>query len=222
MPKSAFTHIETWVFDLDNTLYAPEYGVFDQIDAKMTAFISDALSITAEAANALRAEYWRAFGTTLNGLMQVHDLPPEAFLESVHDIDLSHMPPDRTLGAALSALPGRKIVHTNGSRRHAENVLARLEIEDGFDAVYGIEDSDYEPKPAVEAYRRVAARAGYAPDTAAMFEDTARNLEAPYALGMRTVWRANDCPKASDGADGDHIDFVAHDLTDFLNRLTER
>ena len=219
MPKDAFAHVDAWVFDLDNTLYDYRCRLFDQIDARMTRFIAEALDVDPAEANTLRAEYWRVHGTTLHGLMSEHAMKPERFLDYVHDIDLTAVAENPALGAAIEALPGRKIVHTNGSRRHGERVLARLGISEVFSGVYGIEDSDYLPKPRREAFERVIGAAAIAPRSAAMFEDTARNLEAPHALGMRTVWTPTDDAHASDGAEGEHVHFVAHDLSAFLERL---
>lgn len=214
-----FRHVEAWVFDVDNTLYDPEHGVFDQIDRKMTEFIAAALSLSAEAANDLRKDYYHAHGTTLAGLMAVHGLAPDAYLEAVHDVDLSHMPAAPALGAAIAALPGRKIVHTNGSRAHGARVIAHLGIAGVFDGVYGIEDSDYAPKPAQTAFEQVLRRAEIDPARAAMIEDTARNLAAPHAMGMRTIWKRNADPLARQGSDGAHIDVAIDDLTAFLTAL---
>ena len=215
----AFAAVDTWIFDLDNTLYAAHFRLFDQIDVRMTTFIAEALGLPAGEANALRAEYWRVHGTTLNGLMQEHGMGAEAFLDYVHDIDLSVIPPAPALADAIEALPGRKIVHTNGSRLHAERVTERLGVASCFEGMFGIEDSDLIPKPARAAYERVAALGAVDPGRAAMLEDTARNLIEPHKMGMRTVWTPTDCAMARDGAEGEHVHFTAHELTPFLKRL---
>lgn len=219
--RSAFNAVEFWVFDLDNTLYSSRYQLFDQIDRRMTAFISEALGLEPGAANALRAEYWRAHGTTLNGLMREHGMGADAFLDYVHDIDLSAIPPAPELAAAINALPGRKIVHTNGSRGHAERVTEHLGVSACFEALFGIEDSDLIPKPDRAAYEKIAALGGVEPKRAAMLEDTARNLLEPHNMGMRTVWTPTDCALARDGFEGEHVHFTAHELTSFLTRLAE-
>ena len=216
----AFAHVDAWIFDLDNTLYPASCRLFDQIDVRMTAFISEALSVDGAEANRLRALYWRDHGTTLNGLMREHGMAPDAFLDFVHDIDLSGVPAAPELGEAIAALPGRKLVHTNGSRGHAERVLAQLGVSAHFDAWFGIEDSGFTPKPDRAAYDRIATLADLDPTRAAMVEDTARNLLAPHAMGMVTVWTPTDCGHASDGAEGEHVHFVAEDLTAFLAALT--
>ena len=160
MPRALFAHVETWVFDLDNTLYPPEARLFDQIEARMTAYVMTALEIDAERASRLRDHYWRTHGTTLAGLMAEHALDPEPYLADVHDIDLSAMAPAPELAAALAALPGRKVVYTNGSREHARRVTAALGIGSAFDALYGFEDAGFVPKPQAEAFARVFAADG--------------------------------------------------------------
>lgn len=212
--KDAFDHVETWVFDLDNTLYPPSSALFDQIHVRMTAFICAELKIDETAADALRADYWRRYGTTLNGLMKEHDMPPEKFLAEVHDIDLSSLAPAPELELAIAALPGRKIVHTNGSSSHAERVLAQLGLSEIFEAAYAIEDTLFDPKPAMVAYERVIDAARFAPESAAMIEDTEKNLRVPHALGMRTLLAHAPAPD-----DADHVHFHTEDLTVFLRGL---
>lgn len=187
MPRDAFTHVETWVFDLDNTLYPPAIRLFDQIERRMTAYVMAALGIDAAAADALRRRYWESYGTTLAGLMAEHALAPEAYLEDVHDIDLSAVRRAPDLVTAIGRLPGRKVVYTNGSRAHARRVTQALGLEGAFDALYGFEDAAYVPKPREAAFATVFARDGLAPARAAMFEDDHRNLAVPHRLGMRTV-----------------------------------
>ena len=213
MPKDHFSHVDTWVFDLDNTLYPPSARLFDQIDTRMTAYIMTALGMDRAAADTLRAEYWRDHGTTLAGLMRVHDLDPAPYLHAVHDISLDHLDPDPHLCAAIARLPGRRIVHTNGSAPYAERVLDRRGLAGVFDAVYGVEHAAYRPKPEREAFEAVLTRDGSTPARAAMFEDVARNLEAPHALGMRTVLVA-DTPEPAP-----HIHHHTDDLGHFLARL---
>jgi len=213
MPKPAFSHVETWVFDLDNTLYPPSARLFDQIDTRMTAYIMKALGLDWAAADDMRGLYWRDHGTTLAGLMRVHDLDPTPYLHEVHDISLDHLDPDPHLRAAIARLPGRRIVHTNGSAPYAERVLDRRGLSGVIDAVYGVEHADYCPKPERAAFEAVLARDGRRPASAAMFEDVPRNLEAPHALGMRTVH------VAADPAPAPHIHHHTDDLGTFLARL---
>ncbi len=211
----AFGHVDVWIFDLDNTLYPPSSALFDQIHVKMTAFICELLRVDAKEANRLRAHYWRRYGTTLKGLMEEHGLAPEVFLEVVHDIDLASIESAPALGAAIAALPGRKIVHTNASRAHAERVLARIGLVDRFEGVFAIEDTAFDPKPDRVAYERVIGAGRLAPERAAMFEDSVKNLIEPHALGMRTVLA--HAPNSE--AEAEHVHFWTDDLVGFLRRL---
>ena len=214
MVKSAFSHVRAWVFDLDNTLYDPAVRLFDQIEARMRVFVSNALGISEAEADRLRADYWRRYGTTLAGLMAEHDMDPHGFLDDVHDIDFTVLSPAPDLAAAIAALPGRKIVYTNGCEPYARNVLAARGLTNIFDAVYGIEHANFRPKPEQSAVEAVFALDNLPPAQGAMFEDDVRNLAAPHAMGMRTVHVA---PQA------DHHDHIHHhtdDLTGFLRALT--
>ncbi|HSF94446.1 MAG TPA: pyrimidine 5'-nucleotidase [Thermohalobaculum sp.] len=183
-----FDHVETWIFDLDNTLYHPSARLFDQINAKMTGFIMRELGVGRAEADRLRQGYWQRHGTTLRGLIEEHRVDAVRFLDEVHEIDLAALAPDADLAEALRRLPGRKIVHTNGARSHAARVLAARGLTGHFDAVYAIEDKALVPKPQRDAYDRIVRLDGFDPARAAMIEDDARNLEVPKALGMATVW----------------------------------
>jgi putative hydrolase of the HAD superfamily len=212
MVQTHFARVETWVFDLDNTLYPPEVCLFDQIEQRMTDYVMRSLGIELDHANTLRARYWREHGTTLAGLMQIHGLAPEPYLSEVHDIDLSAIIASPELGNAIDALPGRKIIFTNGSREHARRVTKALGLDAHFDAIYGIEDADYLPKPAESAFARVFGSDGFDTGRAAMFEDDPRNLAVPHDLGMRTVL-------VGPGEPATHIHHQTDDLLGFLLRL---
>jgi putative hydrolase of the HAD superfamily len=213
MPAATFAHVTAWVFDLDNTLYPPQARLFDQIEVRMTAYVMRALGVTRAEADRLRAHYWRAHGTTLAGLMREHGLDPDPYLAEVHDIDVSALAPDPALAEAVAALPGRRIVYTNGSADYAHRVIGARGLEGHFDAVYGIEHAGYRPKPERGAFEAVFAADGLDPARAAMFEDDARNLAAPHAMGMRTVLVAEAPEEAP------HIHHHTDDLAAFLARL---
>lgn len=214
MPRKDFLTVSTWVFDLDNTLYPPATRLFDQIDGRINVWVMQTLRIGRDEADRVRHAYWRKYGTTLAGLMAEHGLAPERYLEDVHDIDFGVLTPDPDLRARIAALPGRRIVYTNGSAPYAERVLAARGLAGLFDAVYGVEHADYRPKPEAAAFARVFARDGLSdPSRAAMFEDDARNLAVPHALGMRTIHVA-PAPEPAP-----HIQHHTDDLAAFLARI---
>jgi putative hydrolase of the HAD superfamily len=219
MPASggrALREIETWIFDLDNTLYPASCRLFDQIHARMTHFIADRLDLTLEAAMTVQKTYFRAHGTTLRGLMTVDRVDPEDFLSFVHQVDLSGVPRDAVLIAALAALPGRKIVHTNGSHRHAERLLDHLGIAASFCGIVDIAAAGYQPKPELAGYHTLLQRHRVNPFTALMVEDMAKNLVPAATLGMTTAWVRNSVDWATDGSKSDHIHHVVDELGGFL------
>ena len=213
MPRAYFAHIETWVFDLDNTLYPTEIRLFDQIERRMTDYVMRALAVGEEEAHRLRRLYWEQHGTTLAGLMLEHAVDPEPYLAEVHDIDLSMVAQSAELRAAIGRLPGRKIVFTNGSREHARRVTAAIGLDGAFDRLYGFEDAAYVPKPKAAAFATVFGLDGLAPERAAMFEDDHRNLAVPHALGMRTVL-------VGPLAEHPHVHHATGDLVAFLALVT--
>jgi putative hydrolase of the HAD superfamily len=212
----ALREIETWIFDLDNTLYPASCRLFDQIHARMTHFIADRLDLTLEAALTVQKTYFRSHGTTLRGLMTVDRVDPEDFLNFVHQVDLSGVPRDAVLIAALAALPGRKIVHTNGSHRHAERLLDHLGIAASFCGIVDIAAAGYQPKPELAGYHTLLQRHRVNPVTALMVEDMAKNLVPAATLGMTTAWVRNSVDWAADGANSDHIHHVVDELGGFL------
>jgi len=177
----------SWIFDLDNTLYPAHCKLFDQVDRRIGLYIERHLNLDTVAARALQKEYFRTHQTTLRGLMTNHDVDPADFLDFVHQIDLSAVARDEHLDAALTRLPGRKIVFTNGSVRHAENVLARLGVSGHFEGIFDIVAAAYRPKPSIETYRAFIERYDIAAERAVMIDDMPRNLEPAAALGMVTV-----------------------------------
>ena len=213
MLKSAFSHVTTWVFDLDNTLYPPRYRLFDQIEVRMTAWVMQALNLGHTEANRLRLHYWDTYGTTLAGLMREHGADPGPYLTEVHEIDFSGLPADPDLAARIAALPGRKIVYTNACVPYAQKVLAARGLNGLFDAVYGVENASFRPKPELAAFAEVFAADGLDPTRAAMFEDDPRNLAAPHQMGMQTVLVTPKPVKAR------HIHHHTDDLADFLAKV---
>lgn len=221
-----FAHVTDWVFDLDNTLYPHHSNLFSQIDVKMTAYVSQLLQLDRAAARKLQKELYRDYGTTLNGLMERYRVDPDDFLEKVHDIDYSWIDPDPALGEAIGALPGRKFIFTNGDRGHAERAARQLGVLERFDDIFDIVAADLLPKPAAATYNRFMALHRVAGPDAVMFEDLARNLKAPKALGMTTVLIVpnNFEPAFSeiwerDPDERDAVDFVTDDLAGFLQAV---
>ncbi len=213
MTMPDFQNVRAWVFDLDNTLYPPSARLFDQIEIRMTDWVMETLRVERAEADRLRHHYWQLYGTTLAGLMSEHGVDPVPYLTSVHDISLAHLEQDLLLANAISALPGRRIVYTNGSRPYAERVIEARGLSGLFDAVYGVEHAGFRPKPERAAFEAIFAADGIDPTAAAMFEDDPRNLAAPHAMGMRTIHVA---PLPVPAA---HIHHHTDDLAGFLARL---
>ena len=210
--------IETWIFDLDNTLYPARCNLFAEAEARMAHFIVHelGLTLTLADAHALRRRFFLDHGTTLRGLMLEHGIEPKRFLDYVHEIDLSPVPPDPDLVAAVAALPGRKLVFTNGTADYAERVIARIGLTGQFLAIHDIIACDYLPKPDPSGYELLLRRHGVAPETALMVEDMARNLPPAAALGMTTAWVSTPKDWAREGAAPGDIHHVVEDLAPWL------
>jgi len=216
---TGFGHIETWVFDLDNTLYPADCDLFAQIDRRMGAFIAEQFGLSLDDAHALRQRYYFEHGTTLAGLIRLHSVCPHAFLDYVHDIDLAPVVPAPDLAAAIDALPGRKFVFTNGSRKHAEAVSAKLGVLDHFEDIFDIHALEYvNPKPTREAFERFTGAHSVEAARAAMFDDLPHNLQTAHAAGMTTVWidcRATGRPEHQ-GEDWSTLPVHIHHRTEAL------
>ncbi|HXC89907.1 MAG TPA: pyrimidine 5'-nucleotidase [Stellaceae bacterium] len=212
----SLNQIETWIFDLDNTLYPASRRLFDQIHALMQRFVAERLGLSLDEALVVQKSYFREHGTTMRGLMTVDKVDPHEFLAYVHNVDLACVPPDPVLCAALKALPGRKIVHTNGSVAHARRLLEHLDIAGSFCGIVDIVDAGFDPKPALAGYRELLRRHEVRPDTALMIEDIAKNLVPAAELGMTTAWMRGAIDWAAAGADGSHIHYVVDNLGEFL------
>lgn len=219
-----FRHIDTWLFDLDNTLYRADSNLFAEIESRMNEFIMRELKLSEIEAVALRAQYYRAYGSTLSGLIEHYQIDPEKFLAYVHDIDLSGLKPDADLKAAIANLPGKRYVFTNGCRNHAARVLEKTGLGGLMDGVWDIRTLRYTPKPQEGAYTRIVAEGGFDPAKTAYFEDMAINLKPAYAMGMTTVWIANGSAWSDQGPDASlenhaHIHHTIDDLGDFLQTI---
>ena len=219
--------IKNWVFDLDNTLYSPEEDIFSQIDKRMTEFIISKFSVNEEEAFNIQKKYFLEYGTTLSGLMKRENIDPDEFLEFVHDINLEILKPNIELSKIIKNLPGEKFIFTNGSKKHAENVLKQLEMNGIFDDIFDIKESNFIPKPNINAYLNFIDKTKIEPDVSIMFEDIGRNLEAAKKLGMKTVLIKRNVPMRNDKfktkdfkslwEDYDFADCITDDLVKFFN-----
>jgi len=214
-------HAEAWLFDLDNTLYPAHTDLFAQIDQRMASFIANFLSVSATQARTIQKAYWSSHGTTLNGLMAEHRMPPEPFLEYVHDIDVNILRYDARLDRGLSNIPGRKIIFTNGTVRHAENVLNQLKLGHHFESIFDIAATGYVPKPHAEAYQHVISAAGLRAAHTVMVDDSVKNLRPAFDLGMTTVWAAGKTEWSGPDAQPDdaHIHHRTDDIGGFLETI---
>ncbi|HVV80451.1 MAG TPA: pyrimidine 5'-nucleotidase [Pseudolabrys sp.] len=227
--KSDFDHVDTWVFDLDNTLYPHDLNLWQQIDDRIRAYVSDFLKVSGEEAFRVQKDYYKKYGTTMRGLMTEHHIDPDAYLDFVHKIDHSPLEPNAALGDALEQLPGRKLILTNGTKKHADAVMKRLDIDKHFEDVFDIIAAELEPKPSRRTYENFLSRHGVDPGKAAMFEDLARNLEVPHTLGMTTVLVVPPATREVvregwelQGRDAPHVDHITEDLAGFLRALAPR
>ena len=225
-PRS-FTHIDTWVFDLDNTLYPHHVNLWQQVDARIGEFISAYLKVSPEQARVIQKDYYRRYGTSMRGMMTEHGVRADDYLSYVHRIDHSPLQPNPAMGAAIAKLPGRKLILTNGSVDHANAVLQRLGFGHHFEAIFDIIAAELEPKPAPQTYQKFLRLHGVNPATSAMFEDLARNLVVPHQLGMTTVLVVPDGAEEVvredwelEGRDADYVDHVTDNLTGFLQGLS--
>lgn len=218
-----FSRVDTWVFDLDNTLYPSDARVWPQVDERITLFVMQLYGLDGLSARALQKHFYHRYGTTLKALMVEERVDPYAFLDFAHDIDHSTIRLDAALGESIEKLPGRKLILTNGSRRHAETVAAKLGILDHFEDVFDIAAADFVPKPERSTYERFLARHGVDPRRSALFEDIARNLVVPHEIGMATVLVV---PRTIDpfreafeqaAVQEPHIDHITNDLAAFLS-----
>jgi len=221
-----FAPVDAWVFDLDNTLYPRDTNLYAQVDQRIRAFVANLLDIPLEEAQRVQKDYYRRYGTTLRGLMVEHGIEPDGFLAYVHDIDHTPVEPDPKLAAAIERLPGRKFIMTNGSRAHAEKIAARLGITGHFNDIFDIVAAELLPKPNRETYDRFLAATGVRAGAAAMFEDLARNLVVPQALGMATVLVVPEGTRAVfteewelEGREAAHVEFLTDDLGGFLEEV---
>ena len=214
-------NIKYWLFDLDNTLYSGATKVFDQVDKRMSEFISKKLKISTIEARKIQKNYFIEYNTTLNGMIKNHKIDANEFLEFVHDIDLSFLKKDKQLDEEIEKIRGKKIIFTNGSLAHANNVTKRLGIERHFDDVFDIVSADFIPKPSLETYKKIIEKYKIEPQYSIFIEDIARNLKPAFELGMKTVWIINNEPWAAKFSDSNFINYKTKKLANFLKEINE-
>ena len=215
----SFNSIKYWIFDLDNTLYSGKTKVFEQVDKRMSKYISDKLNISVEEAKKVQKNYFHKYNTTLNGMIKNHKIDPDEFLEFVHDINIDFLQKDSSLANEIEKLDGIKIIFTNGSRKHALNVTKRLGIDQLFDDIFDIVDCDFIPKPIMKPYKKLVEKHKIDPKLCVLVEDIARNLKPAYEMGMKTVWIENSEPWASKFANSSFVNYRTNNLPEFLKKI---
>ena len=215
----ALQSIEFWIFDLDNTLYSGKTKVFEQVDKKMSKYISQKLDVSIEEAKKIQKNYFHKYNTTLNGMIKNHKIDANEFLEFVHNINIDFLKKDLILSEELKKLDGKKIIFTNGSKKHALNVSKKIGIDQHFDDIFDIVDSKFIPKPIIEPYKRLVEKHKIDPKLCVLVEDIARNLKPAYEMGMKTVWIENDEPWAKKFSDADFISYKTNNLSEFLKKI---
>ena len=215
----ALESVKYWIFDLDNTLYSGKTKVFDQVDKKMSKYISEKLNISIDEAKKIQKNYFHEYNTTLNGMIKNHKIDANEFLEFVHDIDIDFLKKDLKLIEEFKRLDGKKFIFTNGSKKHALNVTRRIGIEQYFDDIFDIVESDFVPKPALKPYKKLVEKHKIDPNLCVFIEDIARNLKPAYEMGMKTVWIENDEPWASKFSDSDFVNYRTKNLSEFLKKI---
>ena len=224
-----FSHVQAWIFDLDNTLYPRDADLFSQINVKISTYVARVLNIPVDEATLKQKHFYKTYGTTLRGLMVEHDIVVDDYLDYVHDIDHSWVKFDPVLKQAIEALPGKKYIYTNGSVPHALAVTDQLGITDQFSDVFDIVRADLIPKPDRIPYEKFLHETGIKPGEAAFFEDLARNLTVPFDMGMRTVlivpssksvMQPQDSWETS-GQDEEFVEYVTPSLPQFLQAILD-
>ena len=215
----ALESVKYWIFDLDNTLYSGKTKVFEQVDKKMSKYISQKLDVSIEEAKKIQKNYFHQYNTTLNGMIKNHKINANEFLEFVHDINIDFLEKDLLLSEELKKLEGKKIIFTNGSKKHALNVTKKIGIDQHFDDIFDIVDSKFIPKPAIEPYKKIVEKHKIDPKLCVLVEDIARNLKPAYEMGMKTVWIENDEPWASKFSNSNFVNYRTNNLSEFLKKI---
>ena len=214
-----FQLIKYWLFDLDNTLYSAKTKVFDQVEKRMTQYVSNKLDVGMDKAKKIQKDYFHEYNTTLNGMIKNHKINANEFLEFVHDIDINFLKKDLKLSEELKKLDGKKMIFTNGPKKHALNISQKIGIDQHFDGIFDIIDSNFIPKPNMEPYKKLIEKHKIDPNLCVFVEDIARNLKPAHEMGMTTVWIENDEPWARKFSDSNFINYKTDNLSEFLKKI---
>ena len=214
-----FKSIKYWLFDLDNTLYSGQTKVFEQVDKKMSEYISQKLNINLKKAKEIQKEYFYKYNTTLNGLIKNHKINANEFLDFVHDINIDFLKKDEQLGIEIKKLEGKKIIFTNGSKKHAMNITKKIGVDQYFDDIFDIVDCEFIPKPLIEPYKKLVHKHKIDPNLCVFIEDIARNLKPAYEMGMKTIWIENEEPWAKKFSDSSFVNYKTNNLSEFLKKI---
>jgi len=214
-------NVDTWVFDLDNTLYSADSGIFQQVSELMGKFVSKHLNIDIKEAKKIQRKYYKKHGTTLRGMMDNHGVDPDTFLNEVHQLDYSIVEPNQKLNEELDKLRGKKIIYTNANLPHVNQVLSRLELTNMFDDIFDIKMADYIPKPELNPYKQFIDKFNINTSCAIMFDDIAKNLVPAKDLGFTSVWINAGYENFSDdiASSRGSLDYETKDLSSFLNGI---
>ena len=216
-------NINTWIFDLDNTLYSADSGIFQQVHRLMGEFISKNLNMDLTEAKKLQSKYYKQHGTTLRGMIDNHGTNPDYFLEEVHKLDYSIVGPNDLLNRELKKLKGRKIIYTNANKQHVINVLERIDLTNFFDEIFDIKMANYIPKPEIKPYEQIIDLFNINPKSSAMFDDIARNLVPAKKVGFTPVWIDAGYENFSDDikSSKNYLDYETRDLSLFLKDVND-
>ena len=216
-------NIDTWIFDLDNTLYSADSGIFQQVHRLMGEFISKNLNMELAEAKKLQSKYYKQHGTTLRGMIDNHGTNPDYFLEEVHKLDYSIVGPNDLLNKELQKLKGRKIIYTNANKQHVINVLERIDLTNFFDEIFDIKMANYIPKPEIKPYEQIIDLFNINPKSSAMFDDIARNLVPAKKVGFTPVWIDAGYENFSDDikSSKNYLDYETRDLSLFLKDVND-
>ena len=216
--QTPFAHIDTWIFDLDLTLYGPEANIMAQVRDRIALFVEKHFNIGSDEAHKIRHTYWKKYGTTLGGLMAENKVEPNGYLDFVHDVDMDLLRPDADLRRQITSLPGRKIIFTNADAPYAERVLAARGLDNLFEDIFDIHRMQHLPKPAAASYDSLCTQLDINPARALFVEDSAHNLVPAKVLGMTTIW-VNHGTEAVSRDTEQYIDQEIADLNDWLSSI---